>query len=219
MKKLLAIAMAALMMLGAVACGGSKNKDFKAAADKVQTAAKNVCSASKATTAQEKEFKSNSFDSKGLMFASGAYYTCEMKDVKVSNLGSQVVKAGEMNGIFFFCKSEASTSSIISQIVGLKNEDLAKDYFEEIRTQLSGGMTGEDLENYGIPHGLDESEDEYALVCEMDGETYAYYIARENTAVVVICYEGTSDAAICGEFYDLMRETGYKDMEKLMEAE
>ncbi|MBQ0012707.1 MAG: hypothetical protein KBT07_08385 [Clostridiales bacterium] len=220
MKKFFVAAMAAVMMFSAAACT-KVNKEFKKTTDNLTSAVKSVCDASKASSYQIKAFKDGTVTSKPATFTEGAYYTCEKKDVKVSDLGSKVIEPGQMTDIYMFCKCDQNTeatSTFVAQVVALKNEELAGKYFEEVVADMSDGMTEDDLKQYAAAlEGQyafvnDENECVLALVVDAMDVASITYVKLEGTQVIEIVYDGTSSSTLLSEFYDVMNEMNYADV-------
>lgn len=222
MKKILAAAMAVMMLFGMAGCKSSTNKDFKKMTDNVTDAVKSVCGAYKANSDQINEFRAAYFSATSPYFNSGAYYTCDKKDVEASNFGSAVVKPGQMTDVYLFCKTDG-TSSFVSQIVAVEDEELAKLYFDETVADLSGGRDEESMkalaEEYGFSYGIDtNTPDEYAIILFSDvrDSASAVYVKRQGKVVATVVYNGKASVPLCSEYYEVMNKTGFKDMQALL---
>ena len=220
MKQFFAALLTAAMVFSATACT-QVNKEFKKLTDDLSSAVKAECGSSKASKVQENQFKSNSFDPSSLTFRTGAYYTCEKKDVKVSDLGSKVVEAGDFTDIYMFCKS-SDDSYILAQVTALKKEGMATDYFEELVSDLGSDMTEENLEQmkeaYGIDYGFSESDNEYAVVLRQEESDIAeyIYIKVDGKVVTAWLYEGSYSDALLSEYNAVMERMDFIDMEALV---
>lgn len=220
MKRILAAAMAVMMLFGATACNLT-NKEFKKITDNVTSAAKEVWDASKASSAQKKAFKSANFTSNPAIFSEAAYYTCEKKDVKVSNLDSSSIKKGEFTDIYFFCKTE-DDSLCMAQVTALKSEKLAQSYYEELVDELGEGVTEENLEKekeiYDIEYCFEDTDNEFICteVLESAGVAISVYLKCDGKNVIAIVYNGVSGDFL-DEYYDFVDKCGYADLESMVE--
>lgn len=216
MKKAFALAMTLGMILSLTACG--KKDKFKSESKKLIKAAEAACDAEEANKKQIKAMTNRVLNPNDEVFNDGAYYTLTSDEIEDLHLVS--IETEDLSQVLFFFKSEGS-SMVGSFVIEFSEEDEAKKYFKSVKKDFKGAEDGfetnaEDSEDYAYVCSI---EDEEIIVGEEDGdynEATLQYFRMDGKVVTYILFEGEMDADIYEEYYDLLSEGKYCDLDDLM---
>lgn len=219
MKKWMATLLAMMMVLSVTGCG-NKSK-FSSASKRLIKAAENVCGASEASSKKEvKAFTADEIDVYNVIFSDGLYYTFEADELE--KLASDEIDGEKLKSAMMFFKSEGR-SAIGCYVIEYTEKDDAEKFFKKVRKSYKNAddemeEKSEYYDDYSYGFLYEDSEVAVAEVIGEENRSYFEYFKLEGNVVSYVAYMGLSDTDIVDEYYELMNEGNYCDLEELMDS-
>ncbi len=235
-RRLLSIVMILAILLSAFSgCSNSKEYLSKgsvrysdASADLIR-AAENVCGAHEASESLREDLINGS-DISYSAFKKGVYYTLDSDDLRSYDflpineyLGIDVWDSSELRNMTEFVKGYSDM--ICADVIEAKNETCAENLFERIMDYLvyrgySRDSIDRAAETRGFEYGLVEAEDTFALMMVGSDINIAggAFVQQNGNVIIMSVYLGRVNDGLLEEYYELMNEVDYWDMEDLVDS-
>lgn len=214
----------AFSFCGCFGTGSSKAKmseEFKELSDNAKSVTKKVCKAKLADEKGLKTIKKDSdMDDIHGQFDDPLYYQFSRGSVKDIKMDSDVVDGDDLQNVFMFRATDGDDAMIVMDIYEINDEDLAKDYYDELLESWSLESIGIDAPGHYdiLDAGQKDTKKTHSAIIasEYRDATQAVYIEVKESTVIIFIYMGTYDSDLLQDYYDICNKMDMDDMEEVL---
>ena len=222
MKKMIACGMTIILTVSMTGCSLGGNK-YKKASEKMIAAAENCCDAEEMSKSQKKKIIKNDLMTNITKAGESVYVTLGQDDLdKMDDDEDGAFSIENFKNVTIFMRNdEKLQGAITSMVFEMVDKDVAEELFDyyvdsmrlkERKKEWKHASEGE----FAID---DESDDTVAFIASVDNYCMSGYIHIDGKIVTVCSFSGDPETDVLEEYYDFMREAGFRDMEALLEGD
>lgn len=218
MKKVYAIVMTAVMVLGLTGCGGGSKYSSKS--KKIISAAESVFDAEEASKKQMKEFKKNGITESMESLEDCIFFQYDEDNIDDLSLSdNSEFKEGDVLKATFVLKN-CDEGQLMVYTVEVAEEEIAEKFLKKATKGVSEKeLKKQKKENDALTYALEKNDNEYIVIADYEdqGIVHAIVCQQNGKTLTAVSYSGYDDADMFDDFYEFMREAKLPDLQEMLE--